>query len=120
MNHHDSIILAQPYENDPQSTFPCTFIWDTIYNLIEHEDPAELDGLPLPIDLAIANVVPNHEFRSVKWIINRISTPIGTGDRFWFHFNQPFQKSRTSPLLLGELSIHHFIRNYALIEISPI
>jgi hypothetical protein len=71
--------------------------------------------------MRITDMVPNYEFHSVKWIINQISIPIGTGNRFWFHFNQPMQESRSLPLLLGKLStIHHFIGNYALAEISPI
>jgi hypothetical protein len=121
MNYYNSIILVQPYENDPQSILPCTFIWDSIYGSIELRDPEQLDEPLLPIDVAVAYMVPNHESSSAKWIISQIPTPISIGNRFWFHFDQPFQEHGSSSLLLGELStIHQFIGNYTLVEISPI
>jgi hypothetical protein len=105
--------------NTPEPTLPCTFIWDSIYGSIEHGNPEGLEGIPLlprSTDLAIARYLPNARRTEIKWIIDQISIPIQSGDQFWFYF-----ESRSSTLLLGELStIHTFFGPYALVEISPI
>ena len=104
---------------DHISTLPCTFIWDSVYGSIEHEDPEGLEGLPLmprSTDLAIARYLSNARGTSIKWIIDQISIPIQSGDQFWFHY-----ESGPNTLLLGKLSrVHTFLGSYALIEVSPI
>jgi hypothetical protein len=101
-------------------TLPCTFTWDTIHNSIEHVDSEEPDWLPLPTDLAVATLIPDHVNRTIKWTIDRISIPIGQGGLFWFYFDYDGQELRSTPLILGKLhTIHCFIGCYAIVDISP-
>jgi hypothetical protein len=103
--------------NIPEPMLPCTLTWNTVYDFIEHRDSEGLTGLPLlPLstDLTIVHYLSNAR-TEIKWIINHISVPIQSGDRFWFHF-----ESDPNTLFLGKLSIiHSFFGIYVLVEILP-
>jgi len=103
-------------KSTPPTISPYTLIWNATNSTIE-----DLNGpyhTPLPTDLAVATRIQEHAHHSIKWIFDKISAPLKTGDGFWF---RPEPSISNTTLLLGNLSaIGYFIGGYALVEISPI
>ena len=84
------------------------------------EDLNELYHTPLSTDFTIATKIQGHAHHSIKWILDEISVPLETGDRFWFCPVPPVQNRSMTLLLDGLSAIDYFFGRYALVKISPI